>query len=106
MNLKLKRGSDSSNTLTVIKPALDYPRRNEKITSKHYTFRISVSGPAKNVELSINQGPWLSCRNSVGYWWCDWFNYGRGGYKAVVRAQTAGGQKVNSETYEFFVDTK
>lgn len=124
MNLRINRGGknptalrentppstlqrdNSSSTLTAIHPALDYPRKNEKITSKHYTFRISVPGPAKNVEVSINQGPWQACRNSVGYWWYDWSQYSPGEHKAVIRAHAPNGEKIVSKPHEIVVDVR
>lgn len=114
MNLKIRRGvkrsdaplKSAASAAKEPQPALDYPKRNEKITSQHYTFRISVPAPARNVEVSINEGPWQPCRNSVGYWWYDWSQYRPGAYKAIARALVDGGKKVTSEPNEFVVDAR
>lgn len=81
----------------------DHPQQGEKITAPHYTFRVGAIGEIERVELSINNGPWQPCRNSVGYWWYDWADYAAGKYQAAVRAQTKDGQTFTSEPCKFQV---
>jgi len=105
MNLKIRRGEKRATGTAVIeiRPTLDYPRHNEKITSRTYSFRIGVPGTVRKVEISINRGPWQACRNSTGYWWYDWSGYKPGQYDVVVRAQTAEGGQTVSESRDFIV---
>lgn len=73
---------------------LDYPQLGETVVSPQYTFRIGAEG-APAVEISINDGPWQPCRESVGFWWYDWRPDASGPCTAVARradgipAQTA-----------------
>ena len=82
---------------------LDHPQQGEKITSPHYTFRIGTSGDTERVEISIDQGPWQSCRYSVGYWWYDWSNYTGGRYQAAAKAWAKNGRVFTSEPCNFQV---
>lgn len=82
---------------------LDHPQHGVKITAPHYTFRVGTIGDIARVEISLNTGPWQSCRNAVGYWWCDWSDYADGRYQAVVRAQAKNGQIFTSEPCKFQV---
>ena len=84
--------------------AVEYPRQNEKITSSTYTVRVFAPEGAKRVGISIDQGPWKSCRPAVGYWWHDWAGYENGEHQIVVYMETSGGIRVIAEPHEFFVD--
>ena len=84
--------------------AVEYPRQNEKITSSSYTVRVFAPQGAKRVGISIDQGPWKSCREAVGYWWYDWAGYENGEHQIIVSMETAGGIRVIAEPHEFFVD--
>jgi len=88
---------------SVVCAVLDHPQQGEKITTPRYTFRIGTLGDIARVEISINEGPWQACRNSVGYWWYDWADYAAGRYQAAVRAQTKDGQVFTSEPCKFQV---
>jgi len=63
---------------------IDYPRHLETITSRHYTIRIGASD-CRNVEVSIDGGPWQSARYSVGYWWYDWNNIPTGNHEIIAK---------------------
>jgi len=82
---------------------LDHPQQGEKITAPAYTFRIGTSGDITQVEISIDQGPWQTCRHSVGYWWYDWSSYLVGRHQAVARAKAKDGQMITLEPRKFQV---
>jgi hypothetical protein len=63
---------------------IDFPHTGETITSDYYAFRIGAS-PCDRVEICLNGKDWLPCRNSIGYWWFDWFNYSPGTYRLKAR---------------------
>lgn len=84
--------------------AVEYPRQNEKITSSDYTVRVFAPQSAKRVGISIDQGPWKSCRSAVGYWWYDWAGYQDGEHQIIVSMETGEGGRVISEPHEFFVE--
>jgi len=85
------------------KVTVDYPQQNEKINSPRYTIRVGTQGGAKNAEVSINQGPWMACRQAVGFWWYDWSGYKEGEQEVTARAKTQDGKTLVSATREFFV---
>ena len=83
--------------------ALDYPQPGEKITAGRYTFRAGAVGEIERVEISVNQGPWLPCRYSVGYWWHDWSGYATGRYQAEIKACLKNGRVVAAVPVKFQV---
>lgn len=83
--------------------SVDYPRQNEVITSDTYTVRVFAPTGAKSVGISIDQGPWRSCRPAVGYWWYDWSGYADGEYEIVTSMATPDGKRIICEPHEFFV---
>jgi hypothetical protein len=50
---------------------IDYPQDGETVRPGHYSIRLTVSAPAE-VQLRVNGGEWLSCREAVGHYWLDW----------------------------------
>lgn len=71
---------------------LDHPQQGEKIASPDYTLRVGTVGDVERVEISIDQGPWLPCRYSVGYWWHDWTGYPAGRHQAEAKAWARDGK--------------
>ncbi|MFH2204759.1 MAG: hypothetical protein ABIJ96_16720 [Elusimicrobiota bacterium] len=63
---------------------IDYPFGGETITSERYTLRIGTKEGGR-MEVSLDGGPWQSCRRSQGYWWFDWSGYQPGRHTAVAR---------------------
>jgi hypothetical protein len=96
-----RKHSKTANTAML---AVEYPRQNEKITSADYTVRVFAPAAASKVGISIDQGPWKSCRSAVGYWWYDWSGYSEGEHQIVVSMETAEGIRVISEPHEFYVE--
>ncbi|MEK7390011.1 MAG: hypothetical protein AAB036_09960 [Elusimicrobiota bacterium] len=86
-----------------IKPLIDFPREGETISSAEYTFRINAPEAAQRVEIAVDQGEWLTCRQSTGYWWCDWSGYDNGPHEIVSRLITADGKTTLSQPTEFCV---
>ena len=65
---------------------IDYPQQDEGISSRQYTFRLGVNREASKIEVSIDRGPWMACRQAAGYWWFDWTNYQPGVHRVTARA--------------------
>ena len=63
---------------------VEFPAENEVISNPDYSIRIE-SGSTGFVEVSIDGGEWVSCYNSVGYWWFYWSHYGPGEHKIIAR---------------------
>lgn len=84
--------------------AVEFPRQGERITSSDYTIRVFAPATAQKVGISIDQGPWMSCRSAVGYWWYDWSGFEKGEHQVVVSMTTPDGNRVISEPHEFEVE--
>lgn len=89
---------------TTATPAVEYPRRGERISSPDYTFRVFAPAEARKVGISIDQGPWKSCRPAVGFWWFDWSGFEDGAHQGVVSMTDEDGLRVVSEPHEFLVE--
>lgn len=92
--------------MTEIRPEVEYPQQDEAITSPQYTFRIGAPAGAAGVEVSIDQGPWLACRNVAGFWWYDWSGYDDGEHEISARTRGKSGQWRLSTPHEFVVAKK
>jgi len=51
--------------------AVDYPRENEAVRPGHYAIRLTAAG-ASSVQVRLDGGDWLPCREDVGHSWFDW----------------------------------
>jgi hypothetical protein len=85
---------------------IDYPEKDEVITSRHYTFRISAGIPAAEVDVSIDGSNWMPCREAMGHWWFDWENYKTKPYALHARLHAKDGSKQVSSIRRFSVKLK
>ena len=83
--------------------SIDYPQQDEGISSENYTFRFGSTPWAEKMEVSIDRGPWLTCRSAEGYWWYDWSNYTPGVHRLTVRAVSSDGTVTVSSQRRFQV---
>lgn len=88
---------------TKLRTHVDYPQQGEKVTSRHYTVRVEAL-EADEVQISIDQGSWLQCRDTVGYWWYDWTSFDSGEHEVIARARNKHGRWQISVPHEFFVE--
>lgn len=71
---------------------VEYPCQGETIAPPSYTLRISTaSRPVDAVEVSIDHGAWLACREGLGLWWYDWSGFPEGEHELTARVRTADG---------------
>ena len=84
--------------------SVDFPRQDEKITSRHYTLRVTAPEGVRSVDVSIDGQGWMACRHAVGHWWHDWADYGSGKHDIIARIRTRQGAVITSEPHEFHVD--
>jgi hypothetical protein len=73
------------------KITIDFPKEGESINSMHYSFKIATHIPGVKVDVSLNGGGWVPCREAAGHWWFDWSAYSTGTYKLQARAALPGG---------------
>ncbi|HXT01934.1 MAG TPA: ACT domain-containing protein [Elusimicrobiota bacterium] len=83
---------------------IEYPRHNETITSKDYTFRIVAIPGVRKVEMSIDEAGWQPCRQSGDSWWYDWSGFGSGDHEIVARVQFSDGHYHTTERRFFTVE--
>ena len=83
---------------------IEYPRHNETITSKDYTFRILAISGVKKVEVSIDEAGWQPCRPSGDSWWYDWSGFGSGDHEIVARVQFSDGRFHTTDRRFFAVE--
>ncbi len=93
-NLKTKQSETKVKNEAYV--VIDYPKHQEVITSPYYTIRIGTS-PTSSVEVSIDGGPWMNARESVGYWWYDWHNITPGNHEIIARIKTSDGTYITSK---------
>jgi hypothetical protein len=67
---------------------VDFPQEGEILTSPSYTLRVSTSA-VENVHISIDGRDFQPMRESVGFWWYDWANFGAGAH-TLGRAHSSG----------------
>lgn len=82
---------------------IDYPSQDETVSSGHYTFRLSATTTLIEAEISIDRGPWLSCRHACGMWWFDWDDGLAGSHQMVARGTAQDGRTLNSTLRRFVV---
>jgi|GEM_PF-2468829 len=86
-----------------LRPAVDYPKQDEKLGPPHYSVRVTVHEKADQVDVSIDQGPWQPCRRSSGHWWFDWTDFDKGEHEVIARARQGEGRWMVSIPNEFMV---
>ena len=81
---------------------IDYPQAGEEIAAGAYSFRVTAPADAREVRISIDDGPWLVCRPTDGHWWLDCPNE-PGMHIAVTRVIQADGSMLVSQPRFFRV---
>ncbi|MCR4294524.1 MAG: hypothetical protein NUW21_03245 [Elusimicrobia bacterium] len=62
------------------------PAEGEEIAGATYSFNIKAAPGTLGVDISIDQGEWLPCREALGLWWYDWTGFAKGGHRIEARA--------------------
>ncbi|NLO91868.1 MAG: glucose-6-phosphate isomerase [Elusimicrobia bacterium] len=79
---------------------IDFPAMNEATAPGHYAFRITAS-LCNKVEISIDDQPWIECRNASGHWWHDWYENTPGSHQVVARMHLDNGEVLVSRRRRF-----
>ena len=82
---------------------IDYPAKDSVIDSSHYAIRLSAPEGVVFVEISIDRGPWQTCRSTCGFWWHDWTGFEPGEHTVSARAVGPDGEPCNSLLRRFTV---
>lgn len=96
---KAKRAAPRRKAVPSLQVFIDYPREGELVRPGHYSIRVGTVPAAASVELSIDGGVWIPCRESAGYWWYDWSGFEIGPHQIQARAQGESPVPVTAERY-------
>ena len=89
----------AANTVTI-----DFPYEGESVFPGHYAIRISAE-TGDDVEVSVDGGAWEGCRESIGFYWFDWWGDHSGQHTIRARARAGKGRWAESEPRTFKVAT-
>ena len=76
---------------------IDHPQSKEVVSGLHYAIRIGATD-AGYVEVQFDDGDWIPCRPSAGYWWLDWGYFTPGTHKIVARLLNNEGKTLKKST--------
>lgn len=82
---------------------VECPREGEVVAQPAYAFHIAATPGILGVEVSIDQGRWVICREALGLWWYDWSGFDKGDHEVVARARISDGISTNSSPRRFTV---
>lgn len=71
--------------------AVDFPKEGEMVLPGHYAVRISAK-PGYDVEINTGGAEWTPVRESVGYYWYDWWPAKPGRTVLSVRVKVGKGR--------------
>lgn len=80
------------------------PSEGDVVARPSYTFHIAAASGADGVEVSIDQGDWIPCREALGLWWYDWSGFDKGDHEIGARSRMGDGISINSAPRRFSVD--
>jgi hypothetical protein len=96
-------GDQAAGARSRLSVRVEYPGEGETIARKPYTFHIAASPGTVGVEVSVDRGDWMPCREALGLWWRDWIAAGQGDHEIVARAR-GGGISADSAPRRFSVE--
>lgn len=82
---------------------VECPSEGQTIAGPCYSFHIAAKPGIEGVEVSIDQGKWMACREALGLWWYDWSGYGEGEHEITARARISDGIAASSSPRLFTV---
>lgn len=82
---------------------IEFPQRNEVVTSRAYTIIINAPADMGQAEISIDRGPWQPCQYERERWRYDWSGYNSGEHSVVARIPMEGGAVCTTWPHRFHV---
>ena len=80
---------------------VECPSEGDVIARPSYTLRIAATPGAAGVEVAIDRGDWMPCREALGLWWYDWNGFENGAHEVVARTRMGDGLSINSAPRRF-----
>lgn len=77
------------------------PAEGEEIEGTTYSFHIEAAPGILGVDISIDQGDWLPCREALGLWWYDWTGFAKGEHQIEARAFVGEGMMAGASPRRF-----
>lgn len=74
---------------------VDFPASGETVLPGHYAVRISTQ-LENDVEINVGGKEWFACRESLGFFWFDWWPSNPGPVTLSVRVKTGKGKWKNA----------
>jgi hypothetical protein len=101
-----KRNKDLVAKAVQSRPAVrvEWPGEDEAIARPSYTVHIAAMPGADGVEISIDSGDWMACREALGLWWYDWSGFEKGDYELSARTRMGDGISIISAPRRFSVN--
>lgn len=81
--------------------AVEFPCEGETVARPFYTIKIAAEASADGVQVSIDKGEWLPCREALGSWWFDWSGFEHGQHELSARTNIGDGLMVSSAPRHF-----
>jgi hypothetical protein len=82
---------------------VEFPREGDVIAQPSYTFQIKATPESDGMEVSIDKGAWMRCRESLGLWWYDWSGFDAGEHELEARTRMSEGLSTISAPRRFSV---
>lgn len=97
---------DERQTAVQSRPAVrvECPSEGAVIAGPSYTLQVAAMPGAHGVEVSIDQGDWMACREALGLWWYDWSGFDLGDHEVAARTQMGAGLSNVSAPRRFSVE--
>ena len=83
---------------------VECPSEGAVIAQPSYTFHLAATPGTGGVEISIDRGEWMPCREALGLWWYDWSGYEVGEHEVSARTTMGDGVSIVSAPRPFSVE--
>ena len=83
---------------------VECPGAGDVIARPSYTIKVAATSGVAGVDVSIDQGDWMPCREALGFWWFDWNGFDKGEHELSARSRMGDGLTANAVPRLFSAD--